>query len=644
MKIVALVSGGVDNSYHSPIVQSFIDKCAENDCRVLWFQFLSNKLYEDTPYSQGEMNIFNLINYGKIDAIVIMSLTNIINNAHEEIIIKAKRNNVPVISIDGDIEGAYNISLGYEEALAQMVSHVIEVHGAKDIKFVSGMSGFEESEIREAVFRIVMDHYNLPVTEDSIDYGNFWWSPAEEVVQRHYDKHGSMPDAFVCANDSMAIGVMGKLHKMGFRVPEDVIVTGIDGIPEGNTYNPPLTTLMRGVNSAGVVAAERTLQIINKEIPREGSEILLGDILYRGSCGCEKERKRSDDNELKHSLYEQVDLWNGFSDDITRMSENATVSNTFEEALESIKPFLSYSWSKEAWLCICDNFITETPLKGAIKPVKKTYQTVGYTPTMKHIVNVLYDSEFRNLPPFRTEDMLPDFDEVMKKYNNITFMPIHFRDRTIGYFALEFTSVVRNYHILHSMISNVSRVLENARVQLELKSVVDRLEDMYIHDPLTPLYNRRGFYQLVPEIYDKCVSDKAGFMIISIDLDNLKGINDTYGHHEGDNAIMTIANGLLNVSDGKLIIARFGGDEYIVAGRCPTRSFADDLMTRFKAYLERYNESSGKPYKVSASCGVYSVVPMENTNLDEFIKLADELMYTEKAIHRKHLNYSRGRM
>ncbi len=640
VKTVALVSNGIDNSYHSLIVQKFVDVCAENDCRVLWFQALSDTLQDDSPYNSGELNIFNLINFDKIDAIVIMSITIIAEGLESKLVEKAAQHNVPVITIDGKVDGAYNLSLGYEEALAKMVSHVIEVHGARNIKFVSGRKGFEESEIREAVFRIVMEQYDLYVTDDDVDYGSFWWKPAEDVVQRHYDKYGSMPDAFVCANDSMAIGVMGKLAKMGFKVPDDVIVTGIDGIPEGNTYSPSLTTLMRGVEEAGKIAAERVMQIINKEISCEGHETLMGDLLYRGSCGCEDIRTTVDDNELKHELYEQINLWNGFSGDMITNSETATASATFEDTLETIKPFLSYSWSKEAWLCICDDFLVKTE---SLKRDEKSYRTSGYSPMMKYIINVKNDVEYSYLEPFRSEDMLPNYDKVMADYNNIMFLPLHFQDRVIGFFALEFSYVVRNYHILKSMISNVSRVLENARIQSELKSVVSILEEMYIRDSMTALYNRRGFYQLVPEVYNKCREEQTKFMVLSIDLDNLKGINDTYGHAEGDNAITTIAGALLEVAGDKDIIARFGGDEYIVAGACPYENYADDFMSRFNDFLVRYNETSGKPYQVDASCGIYSVVPPADSSLDEFIKTADRLMYSEKATHRMH-GYSRGRM
>ena len=192
-----------------------------------------------------------------------------------------------------------------------------------------------------------MAEYNLEVTDDNVDYGYIWWAAAADAVQRHYDKHKAMPDAFVCANDSMAIGVCGKLTELGYKVPDDVIVTGIDGITEGNSYSPSITTLMLDIKSAGTTAAERTAEILDGMISPVGSEKVEGTILYRESCGCEPARLSSDDNALKHELYNRLDLWNSVANGFILMAEAVTNSGSFEDTLENIKPFLSSAWAKE---------------------------------------------------------------------------------------------------------------------------------------------------------------------------------------------------------------------------------------------------------------------------------------------------------
>ena len=634
-KIIALVSGGTDDSYLTPFVQSFVGKCTEHGNKVLWFQSLSVE-FQNTPFDIGEINIYNLINFGKIDVLVIMALTMKAERNIGELIEKARERNIPIIMIDGESDDAYSISLEYENAFRNIIRHVIDVHGAKNLKFLGGSPGNDASDEREKVFRSVMKEYGFPITEDTIDYAYFWWSAASEAVQNHYEKCGSMPDAFICANDSMAVGACFMLTELGFSVPDDVIVTGIDGIAEGNTFFPPLTTLMCNVTDAGRIAAERICQILNGEIPAIGSETVDGSVLFRGTCGCEASKSTTDDNLLRHDLYDKIEMWNAFSDSIIKISETATGNHSFEETLDKIKLFLGSIWTQECWLCICDDYIPNSTEECG------SYRTEGYDPVVRYVINGLNDTDFKLAESFKTEEMIPNFDEAMAKYNNVMFLPLHFQDRCIGYIAFEFNYINRNFRILHNLITNISSVLENARIQHELRMFNKKLEDVYTRDSLTYLYNRRGFYQLTTSIYRQCADEELKFMVISVDLDGLKSINDTYGHQEGDNAIVTVARALEAAAENNEIIARFGGDEYIVAGICRTHTYADDFIKRFQNYLDDYNINSGKPYLVEASYGMVKSVPDPDKSIDSFLKLSDELMYAQKSS--RHTHYGRSRV
>lgn len=637
-KIIALVSGGIDDSYLSPLVQSFIDKCAEFNYHVMWFRSLANELH-DTPYDRGEVNIYNLINFDRIDALVITAMFMQSDNVTDMLIGKAKEKNIPIVILDGENDAAYNISLEYQKAFEKIVRHVIEKHGAKKLKFFGGSKGNEESDEREAVFRRVMAEYGLPVAEDDVDYAYFWWSSASEAVQKHYDKFGIMPDAFICANDSMAIGVAFKLAELGFEIPKDVIVTGIDGIAEANTFFPSITTIMCDYVGAGKVAALRLNDIFEGRIPPVGNEIVEGSVLFRESCGCEPINRSATDNMLKHELYNQIDLWNGFSDSIITASEQVTGSFSFDETLEKVKLFLKDLWTRECWVCICDDFIARSDDETVDH--YESCRSEGYSQIIRYVIHGVNDKDFDFCEPFDSEEMLPDFENVFERNGNVMFLPLHFQERCIGYIGMEFNLTGRNFHILYSLVTNICNALENARIQHEMRMVMDRLEDMYIKDSMTRLYNRRGFYRFAPEIFEKCAAENMEFMVLSVDLDGLKGINDTYGHQEGDNAITTVARALEEVSGGKEIAARFGGDEYIVAGMCPSSGYAEDFIKKFEDYLKSYNERSDKPYYVEASCGVVKGVPAAGETIDHFIKQSDELMYIQKSSRRKYRGYCR---
>ena len=127
-------------------------------------------------------------------------------------------------------------------------------------------------------------------------------------------------------------------------------------------------------------------------------------------------------------------------------------------------------------------------------------------------------------------------------------------------------------------------------------------------------------------------------MLISADLDRLKYINDTFGHNEGDSAIITVANALVSSSLHSKLCARFGGDEFCTAiftySSDPEQVY-EEFKVRFLEALVEYNRNSGKKYKVRASIGCAYAKVNENLNLEELIDEADEQMYAYKLAHKQ---------
>ena len=207
-------------------------------------------------------------------------------------------------------------------------------------------------------------------------------------------------------------------------------------------------------------------------------------------------------------------------------------------------------------------------------------------------------------------------------------MPLHVNSRIIGYIAKEHTkSIYEHQWLLYSM--NMSNAFSTLRQQAQLRHMIARLEDMYIRDSMTQLYNRRGFFSKLKELF---VDGKThDLTVASIDLDNLKMINDEYGHNEGDYAINAVAKALMSISVKGEICARFGGDEFIVAGIYDNDKYYLEYEKSFYEYLDYVNSNSSKPYTVSASFGIVAASSGGLDNIDELIKIADERMYKKKA-------------
>jgi diguanylate cyclase (GGDEF)-like protein/PAS domain S-box-containing protein len=163
------------------------------------------------------------------------------------------------------------------------------------------------------------------------------------------------------------------------------------------------------------------------------------------------------------------------------------------------------------------------------------------------------------------------------------------------------------------------------------------LREMTLRDELTGLYNRRGFYTHAEQLIKVSKRNNENVILFFIDVDNLKSINDTYSHQSGDDALVDTTNIIKKTFRESDIIARFGGDEFVILARLAKKSLGDKLANRFKRNLNSHNKKDIRPYKLSLSLGLAMGGPKLNTSIDELLKKADESMYEQKEVKKEKL-------
>ncbi|MBI4825371.1 MAG: MEKHLA domain-containing protein [Nitrospirae bacterium] len=161
------------------------------------------------------------------------------------------------------------------------------------------------------------------------------------------------------------------------------------------------------------------------------------------------------------------------------------------------------------------------------------------------------------------------------------------------------------------------------------KRMEEELRTLSITDELTGLYNRRGFLMLAGQQLKLANRLKRGVLIFYADLDDLKIINDRYGHQEGDGAIFETANILKDVFRESDIIARIGGDEFVVFPVHTTGYSTETLSARFREHLRVYNMKRAAPYDLSISIGIAYYEKCSHS-IEELLVQADKLMYEQK--------------
>lgn len=183
------------------------------------------------------------------------------------------------------------------------------------------------------------------------------------------------------------------------------------------------------------------------------------------------------------------------------------------------------------------------------------------------------------------------------------------------------------------LIDQLPRELSSEELQ-SLRDLAEMVENeiaasnMAMTDSLTGLGNRRGFEMaasMVLEINRRRLIDSV---LLYFDLDEFKSINDTFGHEEGDRALVEFAELLRSVFRLSDVTARLGGDEFAVL-LSGTSEF-QSAVSRFKRELEARNETGAHPYPLRTSVGVATLPRTSNETLDSLLRHADEAMYLEK--------------
>lgn len=156
------------------------------------------------------------------------------------------------------------------------------------------------------------------------------------------------------------------------------------------------------------------------------------------------------------------------------------------------------------------------------------------------------------------------------------------------------------------------------------------LQKLSVSDALTGVFNRRGFYDNVEEQLFNPMNCGRKAAIIFADINYLKQINDTFGHDDGDFAIKNMARILVRCSKPGDIVARFGGDEFVMFCMTDSSEFTPDFYSKLKETVDEANRGSSKPYLITASAGVYNFVCDAKVNLSECMNNADALLYENK--------------
>lgn len=164
-------------------------------------------------------------------------------------------------------------------------------------------------------------------------------------------------------------------------------------------------------------------------------------------------------------------------------------------------------------------------------------------------------------------------------------------------------------------------------VHLKLKKAMDKLAEMSVTDEMTGVYNRRHAFQVLSREMSLAKRKKKSFVICYVDIDNLKTINDAYGHNAGDQLITEVVNGFKKVIRSSDYLFRMGGDEFMLVFPESELADLDSLVNRLRQEL---HQKKIRRIPIDFSFGFSKFDPTDNIAPEKLIKKADRCMYVQK--------------
>lgn len=625
MKKIALITDGWKRYVTYAWVQGYRRYASQYhlDTDLYVFQSFGN-FNTDEGYNSGEYNITRLPDLRTFDGII-LDLSNVSDaSLKESFLARVRESGVPAISLLEDLPGLYYSGLDNLTDFSILVEHLITEHGCRKLNYVGGSPRNQENQKRLLAYRKTLEKHGILFEPERVIERSFEIKTGIRAFTEFQQKD-LLPEAFVCANDNIAVGVCLAAREAGFSIPEDFLVTGFDNEDKASYCNPRITTADFSKTEIMYHAMELLVDIWNGQTDRWCTYTQAVHI-FQESCRCMSECPPDRGQYIiKRILSEtrQSDMQNWMID-LNRFLLDCT---SYTNLTSHMQMWLHEHQFGNLYLLMNPDIFHLEKVDILPEIPDDIYRCVGY-PDKMTVVHPVSDTEAVMQLSITDGHLLPDITRTGDQ-NIFVFAPLHFREREVGYVVLQNCDYLLDHQFLFKMLNSFRTALESLYNKLVLCKKNKQLSQLYIHDSLTGLYNRMAYEKLALPLFQKYMQKKKHLGILFVDADHLKYINDNFGHDMGNLAIRSIASAIHKSCPVGSVCMRYGGDEFV----CVIPDFdlprIHQLEKTILHALEEISDVSRFPFPLEASIG--SVIADDAVfSLNDYINLADQKMYASK--------------
>ena len=559
--------------------------------------------------------VYDLVRYESLCAMIILHENIYDMRLLEKMIQQSRDNGIPVFYLGGIHNRCVSIVDNYTEAYKSVIRHVITAHGVQTPFFIGGIPGEDNAEKRLQCYREVLEECGVPCREDDIAFGNYLETVALEITRKLLAERKQMPDAFICANDSMAIAVCNELKQHGIRVPEDIIVTGFDGTPVSRLLQPQLTTC----GSQPDALARQILSLLydiraGNKVPDVCSNDY--EAIITESCGCPA---------------------------IPHPEMDTLYSYQQTEALFNHENMIYYG--VERLLKLKDIHEILEMLSALLLPDSALYMNrilLEADPDAEYTQTSLEDELI--MVPYRASDAPLVFRKVYRKdmplpadtADGVSVVNLVHSDTLVcGYYAVHTRDMLRDNQLIKRVSDVLNLVFSILIGRLHQRQLQAHLENNLYMDSLTGLENLKGLTRWF-EAYSGDEAHHDRMLALSVyNISRYSYIYETYGMAETEEVSRLTADALREANPEALAIARISEDQYAVVDCAEDDPHLSAVISasveQFFHRIESYNAESTKPYYLEINCGCTTVERgWQDATLENLIRMALGEMYLNR--------------
>ena len=606
-------------------------KAVEQDSVDLYLFLCYPTFTDKNTHMKGEVNIFQLPHLEDFDGAMVFANGIDFPEVLGDINRRCLEAKIPVVYTGSDKQDGYFVGSDNYIGARALCDHLFEVHHVKRVVFIAGSHENMDSNTRQQALLDSAAAHGIEITEDDIAYTNWDLGEAARAVKARIAAK-ALPEMFVCANDKMAMVVCSVLQDYGYRVPEDLLVTGFDNELYAQIYDPSISSVDQRFDLLGKRSAE-TLIAAMQGVESEKKQMIACEFCPSESCGCMTAR---DFGAIRKALGK-----NKFLDNVNRALFDQNLS-MMERVIMQGK---CYKDLKESFAQIHRSFseyhknsfhvILEPAFEESVYQQDKQMREQGYSERMDAVFSAVGDSIVSD-PSFASRKLVPQGTDDTQNHQ-FMFLPLHEEQINMGYivFGDDFAKV-RDDQFIRKYVERINIILGKYLRDLRVGVLTDRLLELTETDALTHVKNRTAYKSRIERIQNGIrTEEEFAFAVAVFDINNLKKINDGLGHEAGDEYIVNCCRLICNVFK-KSAVYRIGGDEFAVILENDDYKNRDSLLDTMKGIMEESKYiKEAETEKISIASGLAAFDRTRDCQFADVFNRADALMYENKARMKK---------